>query len=88
MSERLNRFLGDTPVRVILKLLVLSLVAGVIMSALHWTPYDVFYAFRDFVLHIWNMGFKAIHRFADYIVLGAVVIVPLFLILRILSYRR
>lgn len=88
MSERLNRFLGDTPLRVVLKLLVLSLIAGVIMSALHWTPYDVLYAFRDFVLHIWNMGFEAIHRFAAYILLGAAIVVPVFIVLRVLSYRR
>jgi hypothetical protein len=88
MSERVTRFLGDTPLRVVLKLLVLSLIAGVIMSALHWTPYDVIYAFRDFFLHLWNMGFAAIHRFAAYILLGAAIVVPAFLILRVLSYRR
>lgn len=88
MSERLNRFLGDSPLRVLLKLLVLSLIAGVIMSALHWTPYDVLYAIRDFVLRIWNMGFDAIHRFAAYILLGAAIVVPAFIILRILNYRR
>lgn len=88
MSEKLNRFLGDTPLRIVLKLLVLSLIAGVVMSALHWTPYDVLYAIHDFVLHIWNMGFDAIHRFAAYILLGAVIVVPAFIVLRILSYRR
>lgn len=88
MSERMNRFLGDTPLRVLLKLLVLSLIAGVIMSAFHWTPYDVLYAIRDFFVRLWNMGFEAIHRFASYILLGAAIVVPVFLILRIFNYRR
>lgn len=88
MSDRVTRFLGDTPLRVLLKLIVLSLIVGVVMSALRWTPYDVLYAFRDFFLHLWNMGFDAIHRFAAYILLGAAVVVPAFLILRILNFRR
>jgi len=88
MSERVNRFLGDTPLRVALKLVVLSLIAGVVMSTLHWTPFDVLYAFRDFFRHIWNMGFAAVHHFAAYIILGAAIVVPAFLLLRVLNYRR
>ena len=45
-------------------------------------------AMRDFLLRIWNMGFAALGRFGEYILIGAVVVIPVFLILRILSYRR
>ncbi|WP_368855839.1 DUF6460 domain-containing protein [Klebsiella pneumoniae] len=37
---------------------------------------------------MWNLGFGAIERFAGYFLLGAVVVVPCFIILRLLSYRR
>lgn len=84
----LTRFLGDTPLRVLVKLLVISLVVGFVMSVFHWTPWDFFDALHRMVLRIWNMGFAALGDFARYILLGAVIVVPVFLILRVLSYRR
>lgn len=88
MVSSLTRFLGDSPWRVIIKLLVVSLIVGFVMSAFHWSPWDIFYAMRDTVVHLWNMGFEALGRFASYIVLGAAVVIPLFIIIRVLSYRR
>jgi hypothetical protein len=34
------------------------------------------------------MGFAAVDRFLGYLLLGAAVVVPAFIVLRILSYRR
>ncbi len=84
----ITRILGDSPLRVALKLLVLSLLVGLVMSAFGWTPWDILDRIRDLFLSIWNMGFEAIARFGDYILLGAAVVVPAFIVLRILSYRR
>lgn len=86
--SELTRFLGDTPLRIFLKLLVVSFLVGIVMSYFGWSPYDVFYQMRDFVLQIWNMGFKAIDRFMGYFLLGAAVVVPAFVVLRLFSYRR
>jgi len=88
MSGRLTRFLGDTPGRTVVKLLIVSFIVGAVMSALHWQPVDIVYAVRDFALNIWNYGFAALGRFGQYLTLGAVVVVPVFLVLRILSYRH
>jgi hypothetical protein len=88
MAERLNRFLGDTPGRTALKLLVLSFIVGVIMSAFHWYPLDLVYMLRDAVVHVWHMGFAALGRFGAYLVLGAAVVIPVFIVLRLLNLRR
>ncbi len=88
MSDRVNRFLGDTPGRVLIKLLVLSLIVGVVLSALNWTPYDIFWAVRDFLFRLWNMGFSAFGRFADYFLLGAAVVIPCYIIIRILKFGK
>lgn len=88
MSDRVNRFLGDTPGRVVVKLILISIVVGVVMSTFNWTPYDILWNIRDFFLRLWDMGFSAIARFADYLILGAAVVIPAFILLRILSYRR
>jgi len=84
----IERFLGDSPFRVFLKLLVLSFIVGIVMAAFGWSPWDIYDGVRDFVLRIWNMGFAALGRFGEYILIGAAVVIPAFIILRLLSYRR
>ncbi len=84
----LTRFLGDSPVRVLLKLIVISFLVGIVMSAFGWSPFEVLYGIRDFFLDLWRMGFRAIDRFLGYFLLGAAIVVPAFLILRLFSYRR
>lgn len=83
-----ERFFGDSPLRVAIKLVVLSLLVGVVMSAFGWTVWDIYFGLRDFVLRVWNMGFAALGRFGDYVLVGAAIVVPVFLVLRILSWRR
>lgn len=82
------RFLGDSPLRVFIKLLVISLLVGIVMNAFGWSPYDIFYGIRNFFLDIWHMGFRAIDRFLGYILLGAAIVIPAFIILRLMSYRK
>ena len=84
----LTSFLGDTPLRVFLKLLVVSFLVGVVMSAFGWSPFDVLQWIEDTVLRIWNMGFATVDRFVGYLALGAAIVIPAFIILRLLSYRR
>ncbi|MCB1381599.1 MAG: hypothetical protein KDJ73_01450 [Notoacmeibacter sp.] len=88
MANGLVRFLGDTPGRVVLKLAVVSFLVGIVMAALNWTPWDVLYNLREFFVGIWEMGFEALGRFFSYFLLGAVIVVPGFLILRLLSFRK
>ncbi|MGY6707315.1 MAG: DUF6460 domain-containing protein [Rhizobiaceae bacterium] len=84
----INRFLGDTPLRVALKLIVISFIVGVVMASLGLTPWGLLQASRDFFAGLWNLGFESLHRFWGYFLLGAAVVIPIFLILRLLSYRR
>jgi hypothetical protein len=84
----LTRFLGDSPVRVLLKLIVVSFLVGIVMAAFGWSPFDVLYGIRDFFVDLWRMGFRAIDRFVGYFLLGAVIVIPAFLILRLFSYKR
>ena len=83
----LNRFLGDTPLRVAVKLLVLSLVVGVVMSVVGWFPRDILRGIVNFFRSIWELGFDAIANSLEYLVLGAAVVIPAFIIIRILNMR-
>jgi hypothetical protein len=88
MSNGVNGFLGDTPLRVFIKLLILSVAVGFLMSVFGLYPDDILFAARDFVVDLWNSGFKALGRIGDYLLLGAVIVVPIFILIRMLSYRR
>ena len=87
MSDKVTQFLGDTPGRTVVKLLVISLVVGIIMSATGFTPMDVWYSFTGFLERLYNLGFEAFGRFGEYLVYGAMVVVPVFLVLRFLKFR-
>lgn len=83
-----NRFLGDTPLRVALKLVFVSFVVGIVMATFGWSPRDVVEGIADAFGGLWHMGFDALYRFWQYFLLGAAVVVPAFIVLRILSWRR
>ncbi|MBX3598763.1 MAG: hypothetical protein KF874_14435 [Rhizobiaceae bacterium] len=87
-SNEVERFLGDSPFRVLLKLLLVSLIVGMFMHSFGWYPLDVIYGIQRFFVGLWNMGFRAFDRLFGYIVLGAAIVVPAFVIIRILNFRR
>ena len=85
--NRLTSFLGDTPLRVIVKLTILSLIVGAILVSIGLTPMDLLGEIFGFFGRIYDMGFAAFRRFADYVLVGAVIVVPLFLLARLLRRR-
>jgi hypothetical protein len=88
MSDQVNRFLGDSLGRTIVKLAVVSLIVGFVMAVFGWAPMDLIYSVRNFILEIWHRGFAALGSVGDYLLLGATVVIPAFIILRLFSYRR
>lgn len=87
MSDKITHFLGDTPSRTLVKLAVISFVVGIIMSALNFTPVEVWYAIRDFFERIYDLGFEAFGRIGKYFVYGAMVVIPIFVLMRVLKFR-
>jgi hypothetical protein len=87
MTHAINRFLGDTPVRIAVKLAVMSVIAGVIMSAVGWTPRAIYHGIIRFFQNLWNLGFDAIYNSLEYLILGAAIVIPVFILVRLLSFR-
>jgi hypothetical protein len=86
--QGLTRFLGDTPMRVLVKLIVVSFLVGLVMSAFGWTPFDIIYGVQAFFERIWHMGFATIDRFLGYMLVGAAIVVPVFILIRLTRYRN
>ncbi|MFK7792126.1 MAG: DUF6460 domain-containing protein [Devosiaceae bacterium] len=85
MSNAVNRFLGGSPLGVAIKLLLISLLVGVVLSALGLTPLAVVDFIIDFFERIWNLGFDALGQFGHWIVLGATLVIPVWFIMRLLD---
>lgn len=83
-----NTFLGDTVGRTIIKLLIISVLVGMVMNVFGLSPLDIVDAVRDFFVRLWQSGWAALGRFGDWLILGASVVVPIFIIMRVLNYRR
>ncbi|WP_206453180.1 DUF6460 domain-containing protein [Aurantimonas marina] len=88
MSERVNRFLGGSPLGVIVKLVLLSIVVGVILSWLSWSPADIVDWVVSLVDWLWVSVFGSLERAVDYFILGAAIVVPIFIISRLLTIGR
>ncbi len=88
MAENVNRFLGGSPLGVLAKLVLLSIVIGVVLQALGLDPWDIVTSIRRLFRNIWEMGFDAIRWLWGYFLLGAVIVIPIWLLMRIFNAPR
>ena len=84
----MERFLGGSPLSVALRLALISIVVGVVMSALGISPQNLIYRLRGFVQKIYDLGFGSIEWVLQYLMLGAVIVIPIWLIARLFSVGR
>jgi hypothetical protein len=85
MSQRLTRFLGDTPLRVFIRLAVLSFIVGLVLSALNIRPIQVYRWLERVILRIYEMGFDFFGYALEYLLIGALIVVPAFIVIRLLK---
>ena len=78
-----QRFLGGPPLAVIGRLILLSILVGVILAAVGLDPMDIIESIRHLIEHIWNMGFDAVRWLWRYFLLGAVIVVPIWFLVRL-----
>lgn len=86
-DPKLERALGGSPLSVVVKLIFLSLIVGAIMTFLGLTPRNLFTAIGNFVSSILNMGTDAIREVAQWVLAGALVVIPVWLLVRLLGRR-
>lgn len=81
----LSRFIGGSPFEVFIKLLIMSFVVGIILSALNIDPLDIISGIRNLFIRIYELGFESIEWALRYLALGAAVVIPIWLALRLLK---
>ena len=78
-----QRFFGGPPAAVIIRLVLLSILVGVILAAIGLDPWNIIESVRALIIHIWTMGFDILRWLWRYFLLGAVIVVPIWLLVRL-----
>ncbi len=81
----LRSFLGGHPLAVALRLAVISILVGVVLSVFGITPRNFFQTLDQLARWLYDMGFGAIDWVLQYLVLGAMIVVPVWFIARMLK---
>jgi hypothetical protein len=82
-NEYVSRFLGGPPLAVLGRLILLSIVVGVILHALGLDPWNILASVQVLLHQVWDMGFDVVRWLGRYFLLGAVIVVPIWLITRV-----
>ena len=80
----MERFFGGNPALVLLRLAILSLIVGVVLAALGFSPFEIIDSIRRLAQRIYDMGFAAVEKAFRYFLLGAVIVFPVWLVMRVL----
>ena len=81
----LERFLGGSVLGVLVKLIAVSIAVGVVMAWLNISPWDLVESLRRFFERLLSHGFEAVRDLFAYFLLGAVVVVPIWLVIRLMK---
>ena len=81
----MERFFGGNPGVVVIRLMIISVIVGVLLSALGLDPRDIIDSFIRLLERVYNMGFEAIEWALRYFLLGAVIVFPIWLISRVMK---
>jgi uncharacterized oligopeptide transporter (OPT) family protein len=69
-------------------LALLAVVVGVVLSALGITPKNFFYQINLLLQRIYDLGFGVFQSIVEYLVLGAMVVIPIWLVARLVKMAR
>src|ERR1700751_4900530 len=86
--DGLYRFLGGSPLAVAFRLVLLSILVGVVLAAVGFDPWNIIQSIRLLFLRLWNLGFDAINWLWRYFLLGAVIVIPIWLLSRLFGAPR
>ena len=82
----MHRIFGGPILPTLVKLAAASIVVGLLLAFFGIRTVDLWYDFLDTVARIWHMGFDAIDWSVKYFVLGAVVVIPIWLFVRLWTF--
>jgi hypothetical protein len=87
-NDTVTKVFGGSPMAVLVRLILVSILVGVVLAALGLDPFDIISSVERLIRSIWNMGFDAFRWLWRYFLLGAVIVIPIWLIMRVFNAPR
>src|SRR3984957_2286448 len=87
-NDGLYRFLGGSPLAVAFRLILLSILVGVVLAAIGFDPWNILTSLRRMFDWSYNLGFDAVSRLLRFFPLGAVIVIPIWLLSRMFGAPR
>jgi Domain of unknown function (DUF6460) len=87
-NDTVTKVFGGSPLAVLGRLILLSILIGVILSALGLDPFDIVHSIERLIRSLWNLGFDAFRWLWRYFLLGAVIVIPVWILLRLFNAPR
>jgi hypothetical protein len=82
----MDRFFGGNPLAVILKLVVICIITGIALRAFGINPADLMRGIPDIIRAISEFGWGWVETALQYFALGAIIVIPIWLIIRVLKF--
>lgn len=82
----LTAFLGGSPTGVFVRLVIISLIVGAFLMWLDIRPADILRGVQRMIDGVLHLGVDAIEVIFQYILAGAAIVVPIWLIMRLMNY--
>ncbi len=87
-NDTMSRVFGGSPLAVLVRLVLVSILVGVVLAALGLDPFDIVRSVERLFRSIWNMGFDAVRWLWRYFLLGAVIVIPIWVLMRVVNAPR
>ncbi len=87
-NETVTKVFGGSPLAVLFRLILVSVLVGVILSALGLDPWNIISSVERLIRSIWNMGWDAVVWLWRYFLLGAVIVIPIWILMRVFNAPR
>ena len=87
-NDAMTRFLGGSPLAVAFRLILLSVLVGVVLAAVGFDPWNILRSIELLFRRIWDLGFDAVNWLWRYFLLGAVIVIPIWLLSRLFGTPR
>jgi hypothetical protein len=84
----MNAFLGGSAPAVAARLLVVSFVVGLLLAMFGFDPETIYERFVEAVRHVIEFGLTDLRHFGRILLTGAMVVVPVWFVLRLMDTRR
>src|SRR2546423_10699131 len=87
-NDGLYRFLGGSPLAVGFRLILLSLLVGVVLAAIGFDPWNILNSIQLLFRRVWGLGLYALKLVWRYFLLGAGIVLSGWVLSRMFGAHR